>query len=106
MTFFLRKIASNEEIEYINKSNCENLRHQRIAALFCVKEAVLKALGTGLSEGISFKDIELKHQSNGKPYVILNGKAIEKFNQLFKCKKIEISISHTKNYATAIAVII
>ena len=103
---FLNKIANNSEIDYINKSKCENLRRQRIAALFCVKEAVLKALGTGLSDGISIKDVELFHQEKGKPYVKLTGKAFEIFENNFKGKKIEISISHTQNYATAIAIII
>ena len=103
---FLQKVALQSEIDYIFKSNCETLRNQRIAALFCVKEAVLKALGTGVSEGISLKEIELKHLESGKPYVEIKGKALEKFNQFYSGKTIEISLSHTKNYSTAIALII
>lgn len=103
---FLEKIALEIEIEYINRSKCESLRFQRLASLFCVKEAVMKALGTGASKGVSFKDICLCHEDSGKPYVYLLGKAQEIFKQQYKDKKIEISISHTEKYATAIAVLI
>ncbi len=103
---FLKKIANEKEIEYAKKSSCESLRHQRTAALFCVKEAVMKALNLGANSKVSFKDIELAHQPSGKPTVILHGVAKEKFDAAFKGKKIEVSLSHTPNYATAIAVII
>ncbi len=101
---FLNKIALPEEIEYITKS--QSLRSQRAAALFCVKEAVMKALGTGASQGVSFKDLQLSHEKNGKPIINLFGRAYEIFNDKYLGKKIEISISHTEKYATAIAVIL
>ncbi len=103
---FLKKIANEKEIEYVKKSSCESLVHQRIAALFCVKEAVMKALGLGADSKVRFKDIELCHQPSGKPYVVLNGVAKKKMESEFAGKKIEVSLSHTKAYATAIAVII
>lgn len=102
---FLQKIAHEKEIEYINKTNCENLRHQRIASLFSVKEAVMKALEMGANSGVVFKDIELSHNKSGKPEINLHGKAKEKFEDVFAGKKIEVSISHTKTMATAIAII-
>lgn len=103
---FMMKIADEEEIEYIKKSPCESLQIQRLGALFCVKEAVMKALEMGKQSGVSFRDIKLCHREDGKPYVKLLGKAQEKFSQLSDAKKIEISISHTQNYATAIALIL
>lgn len=103
---FLNKIAHEEEIEYINKNTCQHLRKQKITALFCVKEAVMKALGMGKSSGVVFKDIMLCHQESGKPFVKLFGKAKEKFDSNFQGKKIEVSLSHTKSYATAIAIIV
>lgn len=101
---FMEKIAVTEEIEYIKKSSCESLQRQRLGALFCVKEAVIKALEMGGS-GVSFKEIQLSHHQNGKPYVLLFGKAKEKFDSDFAGKRIEVSLSHTPNYATAIAII-
>ena len=103
---FLSKIAHKEEIDYINKNKCEHLRKQKITALFCVKEAVMKALGMGNGSGVVFKDIMLCHQESGKPFVKLFGKAQEKFESEFKGKKVEVSLSHTKTYATAIAIIV
>ena len=102
---FVEKIANPKEIEYINKSTSKSLRHQRIAAAFCVKEAVMKALEMGTGSGVVFKDIELSHQPNGKPIVVLHGKALDKYNKCFSGQKIEISLSHTSNYATAIAIL-
>lgn len=103
---FLSRIAHPAEAEYICKSKCSNLRQQKVAALFCVKEAVMKALGLGEKSKVTFLDIELCHEESGKPYVKLYGVALEKFNTAFKGKKIEVSLSHTKEYATAIAIIV
>ena len=102
---FLKKIASEKEIEYIKKSASESLRQQRAAALFCVKEAVVKALGLGEKSKVSFKDIELFHFPSGKPYVKLYGVACEILEKEFAGKTIDVSLSHIKDYATAIAVI-
>lgn len=102
---FLKKIASEKEIEYIKKSASESLQRQRCAALFCVKEAVMKALGLGEKSRVSFKDIELFHQPSGKPCVKLYGVALATLEKDFAGKTIEISLSHIKDYATAIAVI-
>lgn len=102
---FLNRIAHESEIEYINKSKCKSLRHQRIASLFCVKEAVMKALEMGANSGVVFKDIELTHNEFGKPEVILHGRAKEKIESVFAGKKIEVSLSHTSSIATAIAII-
>lgn len=99
---FLKELASDEEIKYIQKSFCESLRHQRIGALQCVKGAVNKALGIGRGENL---DIELSHDSSGKPFVILHGKALKKFEKDFQGKKLEVSISHTPKMAVAVAVI-
>lgn len=103
---FLEKIANESEIEYVKKSFCESLRHQRTGALFCVKEAVMKALEMGKGSGVVFKDIELSHEESGKPVVILHGKAKEKFESDFAGKKIEISLSHTPLNAIAMAIIL
>lgn len=102
---FIKRIANEKEIEYIKKSGCDNLRHQRIAALFCVKEAVMKALEMGANSGVVFKDIELTHNQFGKPEIILHGKAKEKFDNDFIGRKIEVSLSHTQTMATAIAIL-
>ena len=103
---FINKIAREGEIEYIKRSPCQSLQAQRLTALFCVKEAVMKALEMGKNSGVVFKDIELCHEDSGKPFVKLYGRALEKYTTHFAGKKIEISLSHTETFATAIAMLI
>lgn len=74
-----------------------------LAARFAAKEAVLKALGTGLRYG-SFQDIEIVQDELGKPEVRLYGT----FAELAKSKsvtKIEVSLSHEREYAMAFVVL-
>jgi len=73
------------------------------AARFCAKEAVAKALGTGIAKGVSFQDIEISNDANGKPNVILTGKALEIFRGM-GAVSIDISLTHSRDYAMAQAV--
>ena len=71
-----------------------------IAGRFAAKEAVLKAIGTGLTKAISWHDIEILSDSQGKPEVYFSDRLIE----LFPDATIYLSISHAKEYATATAI--
>lgn len=72
------------------------------AGIWAAKEAVSKALGTGFA-GFTVKDIEIQHDNNGKPFVILHdGAEIVSSNQCIK--RIHISISHEDTYAMAFAI--
>ncbi|MEG2380242.1 MAG: NAD(P)H-hydrate dehydratase [Oscillospiraceae bacterium] len=88
---FLRRVFTTKEIEYFDKNNSH--RFESIAAHYCAKEAVSKFFGTGV-RGFSLKDIEVKHDALGKPYV------------MFKNMKINasLSLSHTKTAACAIVI--
>lgn len=66
------------------------------AGMFCAKEAVAKAMGTGLGSALSFRDIEILHNSFGAPYVVVAG---------YEGLSISVSISHCRTYATAVAVL-
>jgi len=90
---FIEKIYTEKEIDEYIKRN-KNITY--FAGRFAAKEAVSKALGTGM-RGISFKDIEILSDSLGKPYVNLK-KNIENMNIL-------ITISHSKENAVAYCVI-
>ena len=100
---FLKRVALKGELDYINSFKNEDARHQRIAALWCVKEAVFKCLGLGKDSGVKTKDVELCHEGSGRPYVKLCGVVKEAFDKL-KLKEIEISLSHSDTIATAIAI--
>ncbi|MFQ5672364.1 MAG: holo-ACP synthase [Nitrospinales bacterium] len=98
---FEEKVFTAPEIEYC-RGKADPGKH--FAARFAVKEAVLKSLGTGMSRGIAWKDIEvLNHAESGKPYLRMDGKGKVVFETL-KLKHIHISISHEKHYAVAHAV--
>jgi len=75
---------------------------QSLAARFAGKEAVLKAIGTGLSSGIGWKDVEIVNNKSGKPEVSLGKKITERIGH----KRILISLSHTKELAIAFAILV
>ena len=98
---FEEKVFTPAEIGYC-RSKADPSRH--FAARFAAKEAVLKSLGTGMSGGISWKDIEVaNHPETGKPSLLLSGKGKDLFVEL-QLKAIHISISHEKAYAVAHAI--
>lgn len=77
-------------------------REAHIAGFFCAKEAVMKALEN--CKKISFKDIKISHSEFGAPKVELLGEAKRVFEEMGG-KKIQISISQTGAYATAMCLI-
>lgn len=98
---FIRRIYTVEEIDYCQAKARPALH---FAACFAVKEAFLKALGTGLGEGISFVEIVTIHNSLGKPFLKLSGKA-GFFLWEGNWGSPAVSISHTDNLATAIVIL-
>ena len=75
-----------------------------LAARFAAKEAFLKALGTGLRDGISWHDMEVSNDSLGKPDLILSGKAAEQF-KAHGLGRLLLSISHDGGHAVAMVVL-
>lgn len=98
---FIKKVFSDDEASY-----CKGKKEQAVhlAARFAAKEAVVKALGTGISKGIGFKDIEVARKQGERPEVKLNGKAKYAAESL-GVKNIHLSISHDSGLAAAFAVI-
>ncbi|WP_221365211.1 holo-ACP synthase [Clostridium perfringens] len=101
---FLSKLFTEREIDYFIS---RNMNSEVIAGNFAAKEAVSKALGTGI-RGFSFKDIEILRNELGKPKVILhNGanlignKLVENNNSL----RVHLSISHNNSSAIAYSVL-
>jgi len=83
-------------------SYCERHKNkfERYAARFAAKEAAMKALGTGWSRGVRWRDIEVTREPSGKPTLFLAGAAREIANQL-GVKNISLSITHSGNFALA-----
>lgn len=85
---FIFKVFSSEEIKY-----CKTFKDpsSHFAGMFAAKEAVSKALGV---EKYPFAEIEIRHKKDGKPVAYKNGKKLS----------VSISITHTKDTASAIAI--
>lgn len=98
---FVDSIFTEEEISY-----CDNLKlkFQNYAARFSAKEAFMKALGTGWRSGIRFNDIAVINDELGKPSFKINGIAKE-FVLNFGITSMHLSISHTKELATAYVIL-
>ena len=97
-----RILGPSEKEELKNKSN--NLQKIRyLSNNFAGKEALSKALGTGLNEGVSLKEIEVLRDERGKPYIHLSGNAHEIAIRL-NIEKITLSITDTKNLSTAFVI--
>lgn len=94
---FLHRIFTPYEQAYCLKKK-EPALH--LAGRFAAKEAVVKALGTGFRQGISWLDIEVSQDSLGKPCVVFSPFMNELFNHPLIC----LSISHCDHYATAVAI--
>ncbi len=74
---------------------------------FAAKEAFSKALGTGFSSNLNFKDIEIINDKKGMPKYVENKKIIKIVQKKYKIKKFNsfLSISDEKDYSTAFAII-
>jgi holo-[acyl-carrier protein] synthase len=96
---FLRRIYTPREIRY-----CQARKHaiEHFAGRWAAKEAILKALGTGWSHGISWTDIEVRTSKSGQPQVMVCGVAKEVARER-GIADILVSISHCRTYATAYA---
>ena len=98
---FTNKLFTKDDMDLWEK---KNFKLEFIAGRFAAKEAVSKALGTGIRD-FNFKDIEIINNELGKPQVILKPKAEDIIRKVSKSYKIHLSISHEKEYAIAYALL-
>ncbi len=97
---FVARVYTPTEIAY-----CEEHREPgpRYAARFAAKEAVLKALGTGLARGMRWQDVEIVAGPARQPRVVLHGAVAEVARQQ-GVRAVQLSLSHAGEYALACAV--
>jgi len=94
---FLKRIYTADEMRYCDsKAN----RVERYAARFAAKEAAMKALGTGWSRGVRWRDCEVVRLPGGRPTICFHGKAGEIAAKL-GVKNAALSLSHTAEQAIA-----
>ena len=94
---FLNRIYTQKEIEYCESKKSQ--KYQHYAARFAAKEAIFKAISKELKDKyeIGWKDMEILNDEQGRPQVKIKGVQIE---------NIDISISHCKDYAVAMVVML
>ncbi|MEC5227663.1 holo-ACP synthase [Bacillus inaquosorum] len=92
---FAERILTRSELDQYHELS-EKRKIEFLAGRFAAKEAFSKAFGTGIGKQLSFQDIEIKKDQNGKPYIICT-----KLSEA----AVHVSITHTKEYAAAQVVI-
>ena len=95
---FKDRVYTSNEIDYLEKKSDP---YPGYAGRFAAKEAVSKAMGTGI-RGFNLCDIEILNDSLGKPEVKFCGVLEEKYKDF----KVMLTISHSRDYATAVAIFI
>lgn len=95
---FKRRVFTDGEIAF---SETLKNKYQSYASRFCAKEALLKAIGTGLSHGVRWKDMEVVDDGRRKPSFSLEGRVAELVGE----RRVTLSLSHTSEYATAIVIL-
>lgn len=98
---FRELVFSPAEIQYCeSKTN----KYEHYAARFAAKEAFLKAAGTGWINELNLYEIEIQHDSHGKPYLHFAGYTAEQIKTR-RLGQVSVSLSHLKSIASAIVII-
>jgi holo-[acyl-carrier protein] synthase len=95
------RVFDESELEY-SKSKGET--HLHLAARFAAKEALFKALGKGLSEGMTWTDVKVVNDEAGKPFIELRSRAREIADEM-GVKTIHLSLSHTDVCSIAVVIL-
>lgn len=97
---FLERIYTEAEVRYaLSKANAD----ERLAGRFAAKEAGMKALGTGLAGGVTWKDFAVGREASGKPTLALSGVAAE-IAKKRGIARVHLTITHTAEMAMAVVV--
>ena len=99
--FARRILTGNEMLDYQKHSQPQRM----LAKRFAIKEAVGKALGTGIGQGVSWQHIEVVHNEVGAPAIELSGRALNIANDKGG-QKVMISVSDEKEYVVAFAILL
>ena len=103
---FCKRIYTQKERDFCN-TRTNRKKAGAFAMRFAAKEACSKALGTGMRQGVFWRDMESDHQTTGKPLMVLTGGALERLRSLTpEGFKPQIDVSLTDEYPYAMAVVI
>lgn len=99
-TRFMQKVFTAGEIAY-----CQRKKHaaESFAGRFAAKEAAAKALGTGISRGISWREIEVRREPGERPTLHLSGRAAERARSM-GITHLHLSLTHSRDVAMAVVI--
>jgi holo-[acyl-carrier protein] synthase len=98
---FLRRVFTPSEIEYCRrKKNAA----ESFAARFAAKEAGAKALGTGISRGVGWLELEVTRAPGERPILDLTGRAADRARSL-GVAHISLSLTHSRDVALAVVIL-
>ncbi|QJC32841.1 holo-ACP synthase [Enterobacteriaceae endosymbiont of Donacia semicuprea] len=100
---FIYRILTKYELSIYKKN--EDKKIKILSKYFSVKEAAVKALNTGFTNGIFFNQIELLHYKNGKPKLKFYNQALKILKNITNNYYIHVSLSNEINYTCAIVII-
>jgi holo-[acyl-carrier protein] synthase len=98
---FLERVFTTAEIAYCmrKKKNAA----ESFAARFAAKEAGAKALGTGISRGVTWKELEVRREASGRPTLHLSGRAAELAGTM-GVRRMQLSLTHSRELAMAVVI--
>jgi holo-[acyl-carrier protein] synthase len=97
---FLERVYTPGEIAYCK---CKKNSAESFAARFAAKEAGAKALGTGISRGVSWRDFEVRRLPGQRPELHLSGRAAEIAANL-GVRRVSLSLSHSRSVSIAVVI--
>jgi holo-[acyl-carrier protein] synthase len=97
---FLRRVFTSGEVAY-----CMAKRNfaESLAARFAAKEAGAKALGTGISRGVSWREFEVRRAPGQRPELHLSGRALQIADRL-GVRRVSLTLSHSRLLSIAVVV--
>jgi holo-[acyl-carrier protein] synthase len=107
----VRRILDRQGDAFADRILCDDEGRERLAnhdgpahlaGLFAAKEAVMKAMGTGMA-GASFREIRIRHRDSGQPTVELRGQTLQRATAM-GIDSWQVSISHSRTTAAAVAI--
>jgi len=98
---FKKRLFTDDEMRYCDAMPTPSLHY---SARFAAKEAYVKALGTGFTQGASWREIGIVHRPGGQPEVVLTGKTLE-LHRLRGAGTMHVSLTHTADNGGACVVI-
>lgn len=98
--FASRILTEFEMAEYVDSKHQEHY----LAKKFAAKEALVKAMGTGIGNGYSWQMMQIEHTELGKPYFVFFG-ALKDFLDKQNVSNCQLSVSDEQSYATAMVVL-